>query len=54
MLYLVSFEAEVHVQVEADSEQQAESAALTAFKWTDVQIIGTLDVENLSGDDEDE
>lgn len=51
MLYTVIFEAEVSVNVEANSQEDAEQKARTAFRWTDVEIIGTIDI---TPDDEEE
>ena len=45
MLYTIIFEAEVIVNVEANSKESAKQQARTAFKRTDVQIIGVIDVE---------
>lgn len=53
-LYLVTFEAEVAVQVEADNEEDAESRARTAFTWRNVTIQDVLDVDLIQGDDDDE
>lgn len=51
-LYEVTFEAEVNVTVEADSEEEAKQKARTAFRWTDVHLLDAWDITVLSGDDE--
>ena len=52
-LYLVSLEAEIHVQVEADNQAAAMDLAVHGFRWTDVEVIGPLDIERLDDGEED-
>lgn len=51
-LYTVIFEAEVSVNVEADSCEDAEQKARIAFRWTDVEIIAAVDI--MPDDEEDD
>ena len=53
-LYLVSLEAEIHVQVEADNQAAAMDLAVHGFRWTDVEVIGPLDIECLNDNEEDD
>ena len=51
-LYIVTFEAEVSVQVEAASEDEAEDKAQTAFTHHDVTLLSPLFIDKISGDDD--
>lgn len=51
-LYEVTFIAEVYVTIEADNEEEAKEKARTAFRWTDVHLLGADDVTILSDDEE--
>ena len=46
--YDVTMEATVHVVVEAEDEDEAAIEAQRIFKWTDVEIEGVLDVDEIS------
>ena len=50
-LYLVTFEAEVGVQVEADDEDSAEKRAQSIFTRQDVVLLDVLDIDLISGED---
>jgi len=50
--YWVTFEAEVHVTVDANSKEEAEQLAKTLFARRDVEITGILDID-LVGDESD-
>jgi hypothetical protein len=53
-LYYVTFEAEVCVQIEARSEEEAEQKGRESFTARDVQLGDVLDIDLLMGDDEEE
>ena len=53
MLYLVTFEAEVGVQVEAEDEDSAEKLAQETFMWQDVTLVDVMDITLVSEDEEE-
>ena len=52
-LYLVTFEAEVSTQVEAECERDAERIAQEIFSRQDVVLTDVIDIDLISGGDEE-
>jgi len=52
-LYLVTFEAEVSTQVEAECEHDAEQIAQEIFSRQDVVLLDVIDIDLISGGDEE-
>ena len=49
-LYLVSYEAEIHVQVEAEDRLHADNLARINIQRGDIELVSILDIECLSED----